>query len=244
MSVLSKITKDRKIKKSQIFTESGTWVKPAGVDFVDVLIVGGGGGGGCATYSTESTGWTVATGGGFSGFSSVYALGGGQGGPGFLSGNPPGYGGVGGGVFGGSILPSSQQNGSFSFVSSGGGAGAGYYSPTSVFTSAGSCVGFAITGRTARAVGGSSYGLGGFGYAGSTLPETGGGGCGGEYNNNTWGGGGGGGEVVIRTGVQVTDNVSVIVGSGGAGGGPTLPLSQRGQDGGAGLVAVMWVDYE
>ena len=32
--------------KSQTFTSSGTWTRPAGVDVVEVFLVGGGGGGG------------------------------------------------------------------------------------------------------------------------------------------------------------------------------------------------------
>jgi len=51
---------------TQTFTANGTWTKPAGVNYVDVLIIGGGGGGGsgsCGLTSTNRLGGNGGNGG-------------------------------------------------------------------------------------------------------------------------------------------------------------------------------------
>jgi hypothetical protein len=46
-----------KVRKTQVFTTSGTWTRPAGVDSVHVFLVGaGGGGGGVSTAETDRVG--------------------------------------------------------------------------------------------------------------------------------------------------------------------------------------------
>ncbi|TXH09686.1 MAG: hypothetical protein E6R03_16340, partial [Hyphomicrobiaceae bacterium] len=45
-----------KTLKVQEFLTSGTWTRPAGVDSVEVLLVGGGGGGGYLSVATSSSG--------------------------------------------------------------------------------------------------------------------------------------------------------------------------------------------
>lgn len=60
------ISPARKLKrKTQTFTASGTWTRPAGVDVVGVLLVGGGGGGagGHANWNANTTSYYGSTGG-------------------------------------------------------------------------------------------------------------------------------------------------------------------------------------
>jgi len=46
-------TLESNIEKTVIFYKSGTWVKPAGVKYFEVILVGGGGGGGASSISTD-----------------------------------------------------------------------------------------------------------------------------------------------------------------------------------------------
>lgn len=66
-----RISENSKKLYTQVFTESGTWVKPATVTEVTVKIVGGGGGGGnLGSYMTGSSG----AGGGGSGGVQIFAV--------------------------------------------------------------------------------------------------------------------------------------------------------------------------
>ncbi len=53
-----------KTRKTQAFTTSGTWTKPAGVDSIEILLVGGGGGAGAGSSSGSSTTLRISTGAG------------------------------------------------------------------------------------------------------------------------------------------------------------------------------------
>lgn len=218
-------------RKVQVFTSSGTWVRPQGVDAVDVLVCGGGGGGG-----GYASGGTSGTDGGNSSFGDIEAAGG-KGGVGSATGNNAG--GAGGGPFGGASDASGTGSG---FVSGGGGGSGGGTSP------AGACPGFASMPLPWNTTygdrqGGASYGLGGVrpdnsdGSGYSALPNTGGGGSGATFPGTFYGGGGGGGgEVKMRTNHPVSGDVSVVVGAGGSGGAG----ARTGGNGGSGIVIVAW----
>lgn len=52
-----------KTRKIQVFNASGTWVRPVGVDLVDIFVVAGGGGGGSVSSTGEQAGSGSAGGG-------------------------------------------------------------------------------------------------------------------------------------------------------------------------------------
>lgn len=236
MSALSQFFGGGGSRKVQVFTESGTWTKPDGVEAVDVLVVGGGGGGG-ARYN--SSGQSKGANGGASSFSIVSASGGIGGGS--ATSTSLAAGGSGGGLLGGVAGTNGTQNGTGTNFCVGGGAGASYQ--TAVQGYPGAAIGFSAANATnAIAAGGSSYGLGAYSALGintpgaSALPNSGGGGQGGH--NSYYAGGGGGGEINTRFSLPVSSNVSVIVGAGGNG--ATSDNNAAGGNGGSGLVIVAW----
>ena len=236
MSALSQFFGGGGSRKVQVFTESGAWTKPDGVEAVDVLVVGGGGGGG-ARYS--SSGQSKGANGGASSFSSVSAAGGIGGGSGTST--TLATGGSGGGLLGGVAGENGSQHGRGTNFCVGGGAGASYQ--TTVQGYPGTAIGFAYPhSNTSSAAGGSSYGVGA--YSGlsantagaSALPNSGAGGQGGR--NSYYAAGGGGGEINTRFSLPVSGDVSVIVGAGGNG--ANSDNGSTGGNGGSGLVIVAW----
>ncbi|MDD4271571.1 MAG: hypothetical protein PHF50_02090 [Patescibacteria group bacterium] len=231
--------------QAQIFTSSGTWTKPDGVDLVFITMCGAGGGGGAGTY-TSGLGPNGATGGNSS-FGSLTAVGGGGGmGGGTNHGFPYGLGG-GGGAPGG--------NGGFAnnatppvFINAQPGAGAG--------GSAGKNYTYAAYGGGGGGGGGSIFGKGGNGsnsvyYYDSWIPggsggiAAGGGGGGGLWysggaSGGAGGGGAGGGVCYEDYPVAVSGDVTVTVGTGGAGG--VASQGGAGGAGGNGQVIVRWYE--
>jgi len=192
--------------RQQIFTASGTWTCPAGVDLVRVTVAGGGGGGaspgsgggggggggmvvtktisvvpGTAYTITVGSGGAAGAAGGSSSFGAlVTATGGGRGSGSF------------GGVYGGGTAPEIWGI----CTPYGSGASPGYAGGASAYALGGAYIGSYVGGG-----GGASYGPGANGgYSGgagsSAAANTGGGGGGGYLSS---GGSGGSGIVIIES---------------------------------------------
>lgn len=238
----------------QEFKTSGTWIRPDGVDLVKVLLVGGGGGGGgCAG--------AVGINGGDSTFGTLLTAEGGS--AGTVNGGNGGGTNKGGGAGGDRGEDGAIGYGSVGGAQGGGGGGrvrclhpdqpdipnADTYNPGH----GGDCAGFGKGGLRGCLFyggggGGGSYGNGADGgsisHGLSAAPNSGGGGGGAGDRVSTatgscgnGGGGGGGGQVVVRD-VPVTGNITITIGSGGAG----SVSKNNGGAGGSGYCLVIWYE--
>ena len=250
--------------KSQIFTSSGTWIKPAKTGFVRVFMVGGGGGGGGGGVYTGDSDETSGGGGGGSSAQMIIA-------EVLVTGNVPitiGAGGLGGvaarkngnsgtsgskGTNGGQSLFGSILTALGGF----GGAGGlfGGSSASRVVGGLGGMIsGYDLTGLVAStlAAGGKGGGQTTNGVSGSFL---GGYSSGGGIRGSGRGGGGGGGSILGRGGSGAArpsntgpgiDAADCDAPGGGGGGGSssrgeiTNTLGGDGGDGGDGYVIVFW----
>lgn len=222
----------------EVFTSSGTWVRPAGVDQVKVTVTGGGGGG------SEGHGGNDGSDGGSSSFvgdTTVTANGGSGGESSSLSTTAASFDICAGGSGG------SGGSGGDTAIS-GGDGGIGFRRRTNEPPSSVEAMAFPGTGGASYFGGGASMRSTYSGTVGSTVSgqnaESFGSGGGGGFQRSTVGGdalsgsGGGAGETRIGS-VSVSANASVTVGSGGSGGSGTGSVVDGG-DGADGVVIVEW----
>lgn len=174
----------------QVFTSSGTWTRPSGVNKVLVKVIGGGGGGAGGGSSAGQPGG--GGGGGAYGEEIVTVTG---------DVSITAGGGGGGGSCGGSAGSAGSSGGTSSFGSlvSAGGGGGGQWAGSGGFGGTSSAV-FNISGAAGTGVSGSTPGRGGAGggFAGD-IGKGGDGGSGGNGNACSGGGGGSGaaGRVIV-----------------------------------------------
>jgi len=238
--------------KTHLFTASGTWPRPDGVEVVEVELLGGGGAGGSASGSTA---------GGSSSFGSVVAAGGLAGGSSVSFGS----GGVTGVTFDSSVprtlISIKGANGGTGGTGASTPAQAGNRSPSplnGIGGPAGTLVVNSSYNRHGGGGGAASFGNGGSGgngesfvtmatavSAGGNATGFGSGGGGGGGVTNVAGshidgcGGGGAGEYISSVRVPVSGDVSVIVGAGGVGGAGSSSRGAGG-NGAPGFVRVYW----
>lgn len=220
-----------KTLKQQVFTSSGTWTRPTGVDSVEVLLVGGGGGGGGGGASNISG--TGGGGGGgevvlkvvaVTGNVSVVIGSGGTAGAGESATN----GGAGGSSSFGAITAAGGSGGDGGAATARGGASGGANPSAGGLT--------AVNSSNTYRYGGGGGGAGGSGQASGagTNAVTGGPGGAGLYGFGGGGGGGGGG--AGSNGGGTGSSGAANSGGGGAGG----AVNVNGFAGGSGICIVTW----
>lgn len=249
--------------KSQVFTTSGVWVKPEGVETIKVLLVGAGGNENSSGQNSQfnSTPFSfIAKGGGKGGYAQTvlnsatvayYRGGSGGGAENYMPPQNPlsyattpyplftGNGGIyvqatGYGTGWYGGLPGIASGDSIS----GGGGGSG---DDNTGGSGGSVIGFGSggAGSSGGGGGGGSFGNGGAGGSGSD-GVFGGGGGGNKVS------GGGGGEIIIREIAITSPSASIIIGQGAAPAtfppGPKSTTNRSAGAGGNGLCIVYWIE--
>ena len=229
--------------RAQIFTTSGTWIKPSRTGYARVILVGAGGGGGRGMYAAATVGG--GGGGGAGGFlivreiivdSNVSVT---IGAPGIGAGNTTAGTNGGSTTFGDLLEAFGGARGSNGTPSSGGpgGRSTALASPLGAHPDGGDGGGTGVSGSPGEGVIGLGGG-GGFGGGRGSTTKGGGGGGGG-----TAGSGGSGGVGMPDSGDDST-GISALPnsGAGGGGGGAVRYAESTGGNGGSGYAIVFWIE--